>query len=264
MTTQTFAPTPSDGARGPHPETTSSRGTRVLGLAALAGAVLSAVYGLVISPPDAQLGETIRIIYMHVPTVSAAYVAFIITAVASAMYLWKRTEFWDLLGASAAEIGVVFFVLTILNGALWGKTTWGVFWRWEPRLTTSAVLLLMYVGYLAVRAIPADARTRATRCAVIGLVAVANIPIVHKAVDWWRGLHQGRTVLGTIDPEMGGTQLVAMYASLLTGILVLVWLLMHRFRVAFLAERAADAGLDEAIAERRAERGDLPAAEAAP
>ena len=71
-------------------------------------------------------------------------------------------------------------------------------------------------------------------------------------------------MLGTIDPEMGGTQLVAMYASLLTGVLVLVWLVIHRFRVAFLAERAADAGLDEAIAERRAERGNLPAAEAAP
>jgi heme exporter protein C len=104
-----------------------------------------------------------------------------------------------------------------------------------------------------VRAIPADARTRATRCAVIGLVAVVNLPIVHKAVDWWRGLHQGRTVLATIDPDMGGTQLFAMYASLVTGLLVFVWLLVHRFRVAYLAERAADVGLDDAIAERRAE-----------
>src|SRR5690606_25520151 len=172
------------------PESTSSTGTRVLGAAALVGLALSVVYGLFVSPPDAQLGETIRMIYTHVPTVSVAYVAFIVTAVSSAMYLWKRTEFWDLLGASSAEIGVVFFVLTILNGALWGKTTWGVFWRWEPRLTTSAVLLLMYIGYLAVRAVPADTRVRATRCAIVGLVAVVNIPIVHKAVDWWRGLHQ--------------------------------------------------------------------------
>lgn len=239
----------------PAPTSTSSRGTRAVGLAALVGVAVTILYGLVVSPKDAQLGETIRIIYMHVPTVSVAYLAFIVTAVSSAMYLWKRAEAWDLLAGSAAELGVLFFVLTIFNGAIWGKTTWGVFWRWEPRLTTSAVLLLMYVGYLAVRAIPADARTRATRCAVVGLVAVVNIPIVHKAVDWWRGLHQGRTVLGTIDPEMGGTQLVAMYASLITGVLVLVWLLMHRFRVAYLAERAADAGLDEAIAQRRAERG---------
>lgn len=244
-----------DASTAVHPATTSSLGTRVLGVAALVALGVALLYGLVISGPDALLGETIRMIYTHVPTVSVAYIAFIVTAVSSAMYLWKRTEFWDLLGASSAEIGVIFFVLTIVNGALWGKTTWGVFWRWEPRLTTSAVLLLMYIGYLAVRAVPADTRTRATRCAVIGLVAVVNIPIVHKAVDWWRGLHQGKTVLGTVDPEMGGTQLVAMYASLLAGLLVFVWLLLHRFRVAFLAERAADVGLDEALAERRAERG---------
>ncbi|MHB1137531.1 MAG: cytochrome c biogenesis protein CcsA [Microthrixaceae bacterium] len=248
-TTGSGAPAP------PAPSGTGSRGTRVLGAAALVAIAVSVVYGLIISAPDAQLGETIRIIYMHVPTVMAAYLAFVITAVSSAMYLWKRTEFWDLLGSSSAEIGVLFFAVTIVDGALWGKVTWGVFWRWEPRLTTSAVLLIMYIGYLAVRAIPADARTRATRCAIVGLVAVVNIPIVHKAVDWWRGLHQGKTVLGTIDPEMGGTQLFAMYAALLAGMLVLAWLLIHRFRVGYLAERAADEGLDVALAERRLEGG---------
>jgi heme exporter protein C len=249
----TTAMSPTGSTEDLGPRGTGSRGTRVLGALSLVGVALSVVYGLVISPPDAQLGETIRIIYMHVPTVMAAYIAFVITAVSSAMYLWKRTEFWDLLGASSAEIGVLFFAVTIIDGALWGKVTWGVFWRWEPRLTTSAVLMLMYIGYLAVRAIPADARTRATRCAVIGLVAVVNLPIVHKAVDWWRGLHQGRTVLATVDPDMGGTQLFAMYASLATGLLVFAWLLVHRFRLAYLTERAADVGLDDAIAERRAE-----------
>lgn len=250
MTTAISPPGPAEHVG---PRSTGSRGTRLLGAVALVLIGVSTVYGLVISPPDAQLGETIRIIYLHVPTVMAAYVAFIVTAVSSAMYLWKRTEFWDLLGSSSAEIGVLFFAVTIVDGALWGKVTWGVFWRWEPRLTTSAVLLLMYIGYLAVRSIPADARTRATRCAVIGLVAVVNIPIVHKAVDWWRGLHQGRTVLATIDPEMSGTQLFAMYSSLAAGLLVFAWLLVHRFRVAYLVERAADIGLDDAIAERRAE-----------
>ncbi|HTN99747.1 MAG TPA: cytochrome c biogenesis protein CcsA, partial [Microthrixaceae bacterium] len=150
---------------------TGSIGTRALGATALVSVALGMVYGLIISPPDAQLGNTIRIIYLHVPTVLAAYMAFIVTAVGSVMYLWKRSEFWDLLAASAAEIGVLFFTVTIIDGALWGKVTWGVFWRWEPRLTTSAVLLIMYLGYLAVRQVPADARTRATRCAVVGLVA---------------------------------------------------------------------------------------------
>lgn len=235
------------------PSSTSSTGTKALGAVALVLLALTTVYGLIISPPDRLLAETIRIIYMHVPTVLAAYAAFIVTAVSSAMYLWKRTEFWDLLAASAAEIGVLFFSVTIVVGAFWGKITWGVFWRWEPRLTTSAVLLLMYIGYLAVRAVPADTRTRATRSAIIGLVAVVNIPIVHFAVDWWRGLHQGRTVLSTIDPEMAGTQLFTMYASMAAGMVVFVWLLLHRFRVAYLAERVQETGLDEAIEQRRAE-----------
>ena len=232
---------------------TSSTGSRALGAAALITVALGIVYGLIISPPDAKLGSTVRIIYLHVPTVLAAYLAFIITAVGSAMYLFKKTEFWDLLASSAAEIGVIFFAVTIIDGALWGKVTWGVFWRWEPRLTTSAVLLLMYIGYLAIRALPADPRTRATRSAIVGLVAVVNIPIVHKAVDWWRGIHQGQTVLGTVDPNMAGNQLFAMYMSMLAGILVFVWLLIHRFRVGYLTERTEDVALAEAIEARRLE-----------
>lgn len=232
---------------------TGSIGTRVIGGAAAVTIALGVLYGLVISGPDEKLGNTVRIIYLHVPTVLAAYLAFIITAVGSAMYLFKRTEFWDLLASAAAEIGVLFFAVTIIDGALWGKVTWGVFWRWEPRLTTSAVLLLMYVGYLAIRALPADPRTRASRSAIVGLVAVVNIPIVHKAVDWWRGIHQGQTVLGTVDPNMAGNQLFAMYTSMIAGILVFTWLLIHRFRVGYLLERTEDVALQQAISARRLE-----------
>lgn len=255
MTTQVNSQPGNDAGtpRRPVPLSTGSRGTRVLGIISLVGLVAVAIFGLVISPPDGQLGETIRILYMHVPTVSAAYLAFVITAVASVAYLWKRTEFWDLLAASAAEIGVLFFVLTIFDGMMWGKVTWGVFWRWEPRLVTTTVLMLTYVGYLVVRSIPTDTRTRGTLSAVIGIMAVVNIPITHKAVDWWRGLHQGGTVLGTVDPDMSGSQLFATYLSLIVFMVLFAWLLIHRFRVAWLAERAADVGLAEAIGERRRE-----------
>jgi len=241
------------GASGPVPDNTGSRITRILGVATLLGMVALVVLGLLVSPADAQLGETIRILYMHVPTVSAAYLAFVITAIGSVMYLWKRTEFWDLLAASSAEIGVLFFGLTIFNGMLWGKITWGVFWRWEPRLTTTAVLFLTYLGYLAVRQIPNDTRTRGTLSAIIGIMAVVNIPIVHKAVDWWRGLHQEKTIFGTVNPDMRGTQLFTAYLGLAVFMLLFAWLLIHRFRVAWLAERAADVGIDAAITERRAE-----------
>lgn len=247
-------PTTTDAPGSGGPTSTSSTATRVLGIISLVGIVALFVFGLVLSPPDAQLGETVRILYMHVPTVSTAYLAFVITAVASVMYLWKRTEFWDLLAASSAEIGVLFFALTILNGMLWGKITWGVFWRWEPRLTTTAVLMLTYIGYLAVRQIPNDTRTRGTISAVIGIMAIINIPITHKAVDWWRGLHQEKTIFGTVNPEMRGLQLFSAYLGLTVFLVLFAWLLIHRFRVAWLAERAADVGVDAAIAERRAER----------
>ena len=191
----TFATSTPDAPDANAPLGTGSRGTRVLGGAILVGVALSVVYGLFISPPDAQLGETIRIIYLHVPTVMAAYAAFIVTAVGSAMYLWKKTEGWDLIAASAAEIGVLFFAVTIIDGALWGKVTWGVFWRWEPRLTTSAVLLLMYIGYLVVSSIPADARTRATRCAVIG--QAEWVPELHHS-----GHHHYHAMRVTLD-ELG-------------------------------------------------------------
>jgi heme exporter protein C len=219
----------------------------------LAGLVALVIFGVFISPPDAELGETIRILYMHVPTVSAAYVAFVVTAIASGMYLWRRSEFWDLLGASSAELGVLFFALTIFNGMMWGKITWGVFWRWEPRLTTTTVLFLTYLGYLAVRQVPSNVRTRGTVSAVIGILAVVNIPITHKAVDWWRGLHQEKTIFGTVDPDMRGTQLFTAYLALVVFLGLFVWLLIHRFRLAWLTERAEDRGLDTAIAERRAE-----------
>lgn len=235
------------------PTSTGSTATRVLGAVALVGLAAVALFGLVISPADAELGETIRILYMHVPTVSVAYLAFVITAVASVAYLWKRTEFWDLLAASSAEVGVVFFALTIFNGMMWGKVTWGVFWRWEPRLVTTTVLFLTYLGYLVVRSIPSEPRTRGTVSAVIGIMAVVNIPITHKAVDWWRGLHQSRTVLGTVDPEMQGSQLFTTYLSLTVFMVLFAWLLIHRFRLAWLGERAAEQGLEAALADRRAE-----------
>lgn len=233
--------------------TTGSTATRVLGALSIVGFIALAVFGLIVSPPDTQLGETVRILYMHVPTVSVAYLAFVITAIASVAYLWKRTEFWDLLAASSAEIGVLFFALTIFNGMMWGKVTWGVFWRWEPRLVTTTVLMLTYIGYLVVRSIPSEPRTRGTVSAVIGIMAVVNIPITHKAVDWWRGLHQGGTVLGTVDPDMQGTQLFSTYLGLLSFSVLFAWLLIHRFRMAWLSERAADLGLEGALAERRSE-----------
>jgi heme exporter protein C len=131
---------------------------------------------------------------------------------------------------------------------------------WDARLTTTALLFLMYVGYLAVRATPAEPRTRGVRSAVVGIAAACLIPIVHESVQWWASLHQSETLFGTLSPKIKGTQLFTLMFSFVAFGFTTAWLLMHRFRVAWLAERAADTELEAAIAERRAEAAETTGA----
>lgn len=234
---------------------TGSRFTRVLGSLVLVGIVLHVLLSFVWSPADADQGDLVRIMYVHVPSAWLAYLSFGVTAIGGAMYLAKKSLFWDLVAGASAEIGVVFCALALVTGSLWGRNTWGTYWEWtDVRIVTTLVLLLLYVGYLAVRRIPAEPRERARRAAVLGIVAALNIPIVRFSVDWWadRTLHQKATVkLG--DTELDGLMLFSLFFGLLLFTLAYVWLLVHRFRIAWLEEQLDRRGLDAALAERRAE-----------
>ena len=122
----------------------------------------------------------VRILYVHVPVAIACSSAFAITAFASAMVLWRKTEFWDLLAAASAEVGVVFTALTLITGSLWGHVAWGTWWEWDARLTSTALLFVLFVGYLALRRAITDPQVRARRCAIAGLIAFARRP--HRAL----------------------------------------------------------------------------------
>jgi heme exporter protein C len=238
------------------PDHTGSRGTRLLGAAAFAGLAATLLFGLVISDPDAAppigQGDAMRLLYIHVPSAILAYVSFLVTAVGSILWLTKKSEWWDRVAASSAEIGVLFTALCLATGALWGRPIWGTYWDWDPRLTTTALLLLLFAGYLAIRRLPADPALRAKRSAIVGIVAFVDVPIVHFAVDWWRSLHQGATV-GTLDVKLEGLKLFSFALGAVSMGLLYLWLLIHRFRVAWLEDRAEATSLDVAIAERRAE-----------
>lgn len=242
----------------PGPFNTSSRGTRILGLLSLVGIVAVVAYAFGISDPDLPasdggLGESIRIMYVHVPTVSIAYLAMIGNAIFSIFVLWKRSEFADIAAATCAELGVLLLGLTLVTGSLWGRITWGTYWEWDARLTTTALLFLMYVGYLALRSATTDPRARATRSAIVGIAAACLIPIVHKSVDWWASLHQQKTLMGTTDTKIGDTQLFTLLLSMVVVGLITAWLFMHRFRVGWLANQAERHGLEQAIEARKAE-----------
>ena len=239
--------------------TTSSKGTRVLGVASLVGIVVTTLYAFVVSKPEEFLGESIRIMYVHVPTISIAYLAMIANACFSAFYLWKRTVFSDLMAAVTGEIGVVLLALGLISGSLWGRATWGVFWRWDARLTTTTLLFLMYLGYLAVRSLPAEPQSRGTRSAVVGILSAMLIYPVHMSVTWWGSLHQSSTLFDPNDPRnnthIAGTQLFTLFLGFVTVTLIGIWLTMHRFRVAWLTEQVAEHELADSIEARRAEGG---------
>jgi heme exporter protein C len=233
---------------------TGSRATRWLGAAALVTTGATVVLGMFVTEPDVVQGDAVRIIYLHPAIAWTAYLAFGVTAVASILYLWKRTRsrLWDLVAGASAEIGVLFIALTLVLGSIWGRATWGVWWTWEARLTTTALLLALFLGYLALRRVPAPTEARSKRSAVVALIAAADIPIVHMSVEWWRTLHQGRTVLRS-DPTIEGLQLQTLLLGIVAMTLVYAWLLLHRFRVELLEEKLDDVGLARAIEERQAE-----------
>jgi len=245
------APQPADGAAAA-PAHTGSRTTRILGVLALASSALLVLYGLVISPPDVEMADSVRLMYVHVPSATYLYVGCFFTTFASAMWLWKRTPGWDALAEAGAEVALVFSFITLGTGSLWGRPTWGTYWTWDARLTSTAVLTVLLIGYLALRRLDLDPGARSARVAVLGLLLVPNVIVVNRSVDWWRSLHQGETV-ARIDPTIDGDMLVALMVGFLALGLVFAWLMVHRFRVAWLEQQADRFDLDEALALRRAE-----------
>ncbi|HEY8526355.1 MAG TPA: cytochrome c biogenesis protein CcsA [Acidimicrobiales bacterium] len=240
--------------RPPAPAHTGSRGSRVLGVAALAAVALATLYGLVLSPADVEMQDSVRLMYIHVPTAVFAYVGCFITTVASALWLRKRTPGWDVLAGAGAEIGLVLIVVTLATGSLWGRPTWGTYWTWDARLTSTALLAVMLVGYLALRRLEDDPSSRSARPAVLGLLLVPNVVIVNRSVEWWRSLHQDPTIT-RLDPQIDGDLLVSLMLGFLATGLVFAWLLIHRFRVGWLEHQAERLDLDAALAARRAEAG---------
>jgi heme exporter protein C len=227
--------------------------SRALGWLSLAAIGVLAVFGLWVAPPDRVQSDAQRLMYLHVPAAWIAYLAFGITALASALYLWRRTRspVWDRLAGASAELGVVFTGLTLVLGSLWGRPVWGVWWAWDARLVTTAVLFFLYVGYLALRQVPTSLEARAKRSAIAALVAFVDVPIVHFSVDWWRTLHQQATVFTpSLNAHIHGVMAFTLWWGVLAFTLLFVYLLDRRYRLEALEENIEARELERAIEER--------------
>lgn len=234
-------------------DNTGSRITRVLAASIVVGVPTLLVFAFVFSPPDDTMGDMVRMLYVHVPLAMLSYLAFGLNALGSALYLKNRSRWWDTVAYAAAEIGVLYCGLTLLTGSIWGRPTWNTWWEWgDVRLVTTLVLFMMFVGYLAFRRVPGDPDVRAKRAAVVGLVSAINIPIVNRSVDWWQNstLHQKSSLT---DGKLENLTLFTWFLGTVVLGLVFLWLLIHRFRMAWLEDELDRHGVDLALAERRAE-----------
>jgi len=241
---------------------------RAMGASGFVGLGLVVWLGLWVTPPDRTQHDLVRLVYLHPPIAWVAlYLAFGTAVVASLLWLWPRTRsaLWDRLAVSAMEVGVVFTALTLATGAIWGRPTWGVWWVWDARLTSTALLLVLQLGYLALRRVPGSDEARARRSALAAVIAGVDVPIVHFSVNWWRTLHQSATVLNAdLSPTIHGAMAWTLLLGFVSVSLVFAWMLAVRYRAEVLADALSQGVLDEALAERRAEGPPAPGDDGTP
>jgi heme exporter protein C len=215
----------------------------VFGVAASVALATGLYLGLVVVPPDAVQGEVQRIMYLHVPSIVTAYLAFTVVFFASILYLWKRDLRFDAVAVSSAEIGVLFTGITLATGAIWGKPIWGVWWTWDARLTLTAILFTIYVGYLMLRAFAEDPQAGARYGAVLAILGFLDIPLNHFAVQWWRTLHQSSSILRPASPSVAPVMLVPLAINFAGLVLLYTYFLLERVRLERIRHRAAEARL---------------------
>ncbi|MBI4420227.1 MAG: cytochrome c biogenesis protein CcsA [Gemmatimonadetes bacterium] len=195
--------------------------------------------GLVVAPPDAMMGDVQRIMYVHFPSWIAVAISYFTGFVASILYLVKREPRYDHLAQAAVEIGVVFNITGLITGSLWGRPTWGVYWTWDPRLTTTAIMLVTFAGYLVLRAFIEDPDTRSRAAALVATIGFLNVPIVYFSVKWWRTLHQVQSSPATVDPRM----VLPLRVMFVAFTLLALYLMSRRFLLAEVESEAEQESL---------------------
>ena len=213
----------------------------VLGAAGLALFAYGAYQGLFVLPPEKFMSDVGRILYIHVPTAWMAMLVATVACFVAIGSLVRGGEAWDAALEASVEVAALATGMLILQGAIWAKPTWGVYWDWDPRLTTSAIMLACFAGVLALRAFVEDPRRRAAWSAVATIIAYADVPIVYFSVKWWRTLHQSFSNRETVAETMWNVVFLNWGALML----IATWLIIQRARLSLLSRPAR---LDESVA----------------
>jgi heme exporter protein C len=198
------------------------------GLIAFVALTASWYWALKFAPSEEHMGEVYRIIYVHVP---AAFTAFFSAFVLLGVSIWgliRQESAAILWGRAAAEIGLIYTIVTLATGSIWGRPTWGVWWVWDARLTTTLILALLYAGYLILYNSLAAGPQRQKICGALGIIIAADVPIIYKSVSWWRTLHQPPSLMREGGPSMAPEMVATLVACLVVMLGVAAWLLVSR------------------------------------
>ena len=213
------------------------------GLVAVVLLLVGSYIGLFVAPAERHMGEVQRIMYVHVPTAWNALLCFTCAFVAAIGSLWTGRERWDATLVAASEAGIVLNGLLLVQGSLWGRATWGVWWDWDVRLTTSLILLLLFIGVLSLRSFAAGSERKASLTAVAAIVAYVDVPLVYFCVRWWRSLHQIQSTPATVDPAM----VLPLRLNAFGLLFAAIWFIVRRARLELARRRASETALPDRI-----------------
>jgi heme exporter protein C len=208
------------------------------GWAAAALALAGLYVGFFVAPTDWQQGESYRIIFIHVPAAWMAMFIYLVMAFWCALSLTLNTRLSAMMAQALAPTGAMFAFVSLWTGAFWGRPTWGAYWVWDARLTSTLILLFLYLGFMALRAAIDDPRRADRAAALLALVGVVNVPIIYFSVRWWNTLHQGATISMTAAPKMAETMLTAMLLMTFAAWAYTIAVALHRVRTIMLEREA--------------------------
>jgi len=219
------------------------------GTAAAVLALVGLYLGFFVAPTDYQQGESYRIIFIHVPAAWMAMFTYLVMAGWCAASLIWNTRMSAMMAQALAPTGAMFAFVALWTGAFWGRPTWGTYWVWDARLTSTLILLFLYLGYIALRSAIDDPRRADRASALLALVGVVNVPIIYFSVKWWNTLHQGASVSMTAAPKMAQTMLVTMLIMAFAAWFYTIAVALHRVR-SIILEREAHTDWVRALVQR--------------
>ncbi|MBF0463329.1 MAG: cytochrome c biogenesis protein CcsA [Magnetococcales bacterium] len=182
------------------------------------------------APADYQQGDAVRILYVHVPSAKMALFSYGVLTIVSCLFLWRRNETLDIVAEASVVVGAGFTFLTLASGSIWGKPMWGAWWAWDARLTSMLVLLILFMGLMALRNALDDPLKAARATAVLAIIGAVDLPIIHFSVVWWRTLHQPPSFGGPAKQAITGDLLPPLWAMSVAFVLLGAWLLVLKSR----------------------------------